>query len=284
MRITPKIKTLISSSIIGLMSFSAHADFDAATKAAIDSAIHGEHRSEKNKARDQYRKPAEVLDFLGFRSDMTVVEIWPGGGWYTEILAPALKENGKFYAAQYNANAQDKYGFQRKGLGEFLVKMGKHNELYKDVEITQFYLPYYLNIAPKGTADMVLTFRSIHNLVGELYDSGAYAQLAFKAWYDALKPGGTLGVVDHEWDDPATEDPLARNGYVSKERTIKFAESVGFKLAESSEILNNPKDTKDHGWGVWSLAPAFAEGEESKKKYAPIGESDRFLLKFVKPE
>ena len=284
MRVTPTFKTLIASSIIGLMSFSAQADFDTNTAKAVKMAIEGEHRSDKNKARDVFRKPAEVLEFLGFRSDMTVVEIWPGGGWYSEILAPALKADGKFYAAQYNANAKDKYGFQRQGLGTFLTKLGKNNELYQDVEVTEFYLPYHLEIAPKGSADMVLTFRSIHNLVGELYDNGAYAELAFKAWFDALKPGGVLGVVDHEWDDPKTEDPMSRNGYISTERTIKLAESAGFKLVDSSELLSNPKDTKDHGFGVWSLAPAFAEGEDSKKKYAPIGESDRYLLKFMKPE
>lgn len=281
---TTQLKALMAASIMSLASFGAQADFDEATAAAVQAAIAGEHRSDANKARDMYRKPAQVLEFLGFRSDMTVIEIWPGGGWYSEILAPALQADGKFYAAQYHANAKDKYGFQRQGLGTFLSKLGKHNTLYQDVEVTEFYLPYHLEIAPRGTADMILTFRSVHNLVGELYASGAYAELAFKAWYDALKPNGVLGVVDHQWDDPTTEDPLSRNGYISVERTIALAESAGFKLVDSSELLHNPKDTKDHGFGVWSLAPAFAEGEASKQKYAPIGESDRYLLKFVKPE
>ena len=131
---------------------------------------------------------------------------------------------------------------------------------------------------------MVLTFRNVHNFTMDLYDGGAHARLGFQAMFDALKPGGVLGVVDHEWDDPDNEDPLSANGYISRARTIALAEAAGFELAGASEILKNPKDTKDYAPGVWALPPSFALGDEDRARYAAIGESDRFLLKFVKPE
>lgn len=264
-----------------LASFSTFAELDKKTEAALDSAIQGEHRTAEAKARDKYRKPKEVLEFMDFRSDMTVVEIWPGGGWYADILGPALQKEGKYYAAQYSVNGP--YGYQRRGLGSFFTKLGKHHKLFKDVEVTELDLPYSLEIAPKESADMVLTFRNVHNLVMNIYGGGKYAELSFQAIYDALKPGGVLGIVDHQWDDVENEDPLAANGYISKERTIKLAESAGFKLVDSSEILRNPKDTKNYKYGVWSLPPTLAQGDEDKEKLSEIGESDRFLLKFEKP-
>lgn len=248
---------------------------------SLDEAIKGEHRSEANKARDLYRKPKETLNFLGLKEDMKVVEIWPGGGWYTEILAPYLKDKGRFVAAQYDLNGP--YGYQRRGLGTFFTKLGSNPKLYRDVEVVQFALPYQLELTQPGTADMVLTFRNVHNLVADLYGGGAFADLTFTAMFDALKEGGVLGIVDHEWDDPENEDPKARNGYISKQSTIKMAEKAGFKLVAESEILDNPKDTKDYVNGVWSLPPVLAIDDKDKAKQIAIGESDRFLLKFVKP-
>jgi len=259
----------------------AQADLDDTTAQRLGEAIAGDHRSEANRARDPYRKPFETLEFLGLRSDMTVVEIWPSSGWYSEILAPVLKDEGTFYAAQFNPNGP--YAYQRRGLGAFLSKLGKDPELYQEVIVTEFELPYSLRMAPAGSADLVLTFRNVHNLVMESNGSGRYADLAMQAAFDALKPGGVFGVVDHEWDDPETEDPLARNGYISRERTVALAEAVGFELAAASEILHNAKDSKDHPSGVWTLPPTLALGEKDRDKYLAIGESDRFLLKFVKP-
>jgi len=254
---------------------------DATTSAALDAAITGDHRTAEDKARDVYRKPKEVLDFLGFRSDMTVVEIWPGGGWYSKILAPALRERGLFYAAQYSVNPA--YGYQRRYFGAFLTMLGQTPDLYRDVRVTHLSLPYQLEIAPAGSADMVVTFRNVHNWVGRGYASGRYAGVAFTAMYDALKPGGVLGIVDHRWPDPDTEDPDHGNGYISKELTISLAEAAGFKLVGESDILANPKDTHDHPRGVWTLPPTLALGDEDRDKYIAIGESDRFLLKFEKP-
>ena len=279
----PYPKTLIALSLffsIGLSPL-AYGELTESTNVRLESAIAGEHRSEVNRARDIYRKPYATLEFLGLQEDMTVVEIWPGGGWYTEILAPVLKDTGKLYAAQFGVNPP--FGYQRRAMGTFLSKLGSAPDIYRQVELTEFALPYALRIAPPGSADMVLTFRNVHNLVMEMSDSGAYAGLAMKAAYDALKPGGVFGVVDHQWDDPATEDPISANGYISRERTIELANQAGFELVDSSEILRNPKDTKDHPMGVWTLPPTFAAGDDDREKYAAIGESDRFLLKFVKP-
>ncbi len=260
---------------------SAQAAMDAQTRADLKAAIAGEHRSADNRARDAYRKPMETLDFLGFRSDMTVVEIWPGSGWYSEILGPALKDRGQLYAAQFSLNPP--YGYQRRAFGKFLGKLGEQPDLYRTVRITHLDIPYDLHIAPPGVADMVLTFRNVHNWVMQSYGGGKNAHLVFDAMFRALKPGGILGIVDHRWPDPATEDPLAGNGYISAERTIAMAEAAGFRLAGRSEILANPRDTHEHPRGVWTLPPSLALGDEKRDHYLSIGESDRFLLKFVKP-
>lgn len=261
-------------------SRAAHHEMDTATSAALDAAIAGEHRSEANKARDKFRRPKETLAFFGFRSDMTVVEIWPGGGWYTEILAPALKDSGKLYAAQYSLNPS--YGYQRRYFGAFLSKLGETPKVYRDVEITTLDIPYALAIAPPGTADMVLTFRNAHNWVSPGYGKHA-ASLSFKAMFDALKPGGVLGVVDHRWPDPNTEDPKADNGYISEERIIAFAKAAGFELATRSDMNRNSADGHEHPEGVWTLPPSLALGDKDREQYIAIGESDRMTLKFVKP-
>ncbi len=255
-------------------------ELDDATRAALGNAVIGEHRSQDNKARDKYRRPVETLEFFGFRSDMTVVEIWPGGGWYTEILAPALKENGKLYAAQYSVNPP--FAYQRRYFGSFLSKVGETPDLYRDVIITAMDFPYQLEIAPAGSADLVLTFRNAHNWVGRGY-SKSTAGLAFQAMYDALKPGGTLGVVDHRWPDPDNEDYLSENGYVSEERLIALAEEAGFEFAGRSDLNRNPKDTHDYPEGVWTLPPSFAMDDQNRNKFAAIGESDRLTIKFLKP-
>jgi predicted methyltransferase len=258
----------------------AQATLDSETARALDSAIAGEHRTEANKARDQYRHPKETLEFFGFRSDMTVVEVWPGGGWYTEILAPALKDRGKLYAAQYGVNPP--FAYQRRYFGTFMTKLGTDPDPYGAVTVTALDFPYELEVAPRESADLVLTFRNVHNWLGEGYGADS-ARLGFVAMFDALKPGGVLGIVDHRWPDPADEDPLAANGYVSEERVIKAAEAVGFQFAGRSDINRNPKDSHDHPEGVWTLPPTLALGEQDRDRYLEIGESDRLTLKFVKP-
>ncbi len=258
------------------------ADFglDPASSTALDSAINGAHRSAENLARDKFRRPKETLAFFGFRSDMTVVEIWPGGGWYTEILAPALKDSGKLYAAQYSVNPP--YSYQRRYFGSFLTKAGESPDVYRDVIITAMDFPYELEISPPGVADLVVTFRNAHNWVGQGYPKVA-PTLAFKAMFDALKPGGLLGIVDHRWPDAENEDPHSENGYISEQRLIASAEAAGFEFAGHSDHNRNPKDTHDHPEGVWTLPPSLALGDEDQEKYLEIGESDRLTIKFVKP-
>jgi predicted methyltransferase len=211
---------------------------------------------------------------------MTVVEIWPGGGWYTEILAPALKDRGTLYAAHYSLNP--KYGYQRRYFGTFLSKMGANQKIYRDVIITALDVPYQVDIAPQGTADMVLTFRNAHNWVNPGYGTHTGA-ITFKVMFDVLKPGGVLGVVDHRWPDPDSEDPNAEDGYVSEDRLIALAEAAGFKLVARSDMNRNEKDGHDHPQGVWTLPPSLALGDQDRDKYLSIGESDRMTLKFVKP-
>jgi predicted methyltransferase len=272
--------TALMGSLNSPSSWAAHHELDTATGTALDAAIAGEHRSEANKARDKFRRPKETLAFFGFRSDMTVVEIWPGGGWYTEILAPALQDSGKLYAAQYSVNPS--YGYQRRYFGAFLSKLGENQKIYQNVEITTLDFPYALAIAPAGTADMVLTFRNAHNWVNPGYGAHA-APLSFKVMFDVLKPGGVLGVVDHRWPDAKTEDPNADNGYVSEERIIALAKAAGFELAARSDMNRNSRDDHEHPEGVWTLPPSLALGDKDREQYVAIGESDRMTLKFVKP-
>jgi predicted methyltransferase len=271
---------IIGMAIQATVAWSDSHELDAATAAALDAAIAGTHRSEENRARDAFRHPRETLAFFGFRSDMTVVEIWPGAGWYTEILAPALKDRGKLYAAHYGLNPR--YGYQRRYFGEFLGKLGAGPDIYRDVIVTNLDVPYEIRIAPPGSADMVLTFRNAHNWVNPGYGEHTGA-VTFKVMFDVLKPGGVLGVVDHRWPDPATEDPEAANGYVSEDRVIALAEAAGFELAARSDMNRNPRDSHDHPRGVWTLPPTLALGEEDRDRYLAIGESDRMTLKFVKP-
>lgn len=267
--------------------------------AALDAAIAGAHRSAANKARDRYRHPKETLEFFGLRQDMTVVEIWPGGGWYTDILAPVLRERGKLYAAQYGTSPP--FPYQAREMEAFRAKLASAPSVYGDVTITALafpaatdggpganagssFRPQELEIAPPGSADLVVTFRNVHNWFQEGYGPPNAAELAFEAIFTALKPGGILGVVDHRWPDPSTEDPRAENGYVSERRVVEYAEKAGFELVGGSPVNGNPLDTHDHPQGVWTLPPDLALGERDRAKYLAIGESDRFTLKFVKPE
>jgi predicted methyltransferase len=250
---------------------------------ALDAAIAGEHRSTANRARDRYRHPKETLEFFGLRPEMTVVEIWPGGGWYTEVLAPVLRERGKLYVAQYGSDPP--FPYQQREMDTLAEKMRANPDLYRAVTTTSLGLfTNELAIAPPGSADLVVTFRNVHNWFQEGYGPPNAAELALQAIFTALKPGGVLGVVDHRWPDPATEDAGSRNGYVSEQRVIALAEAAGFELAGRSDVNRNPLDTHDHPEGVWTLPPDLALGDRDRDKYLAIGESDRFTLKFVKPD
>jgi predicted methyltransferase len=211
---------------------------------------------------------------------MTVVEIWPGGGWYTEVLAPVLKGKGKLYVAQYGSSAPADY--MRQEMATLQDKAKKNPEVFGELQYTALWAPGELTIAPAGTADLVVTFRNVHNWLSPGYKQDP-AKL-FGAFFTALKPGGILGVTDHRWPDPKTEDRNAANGYVSEERVIALARAAGFELAGRSDINRNPKDTHDHKNGVWTLPPDLSvPAGEDRQKYVDIGESDRLTLKFRKP-
>jgi predicted methyltransferase len=248
----------------------------ADTAAKIEAAANGAHRSDANKARNAYRHPVETLTFFGLSPKMTVVEISPGGGWYTEVLAPVLKDGGRYVAAHNNPMGSP--GAQRQRAA-FLEKVQASPEVYGKIAVTSFGKGIEGNIAAPGSADMVLTFRNVHNWMG-----AGFAPQAFQAFYAALKPGGVLGVVEHRLpEDRPDTDESRKSGYMKTSEVIRMAEAAGFKLAGQSEVNANPRDTADHPKGVWTLPPNFAMGDTDRAKYAAIGESDRMTLKFVKP-
>ena len=251
---------------------------DAATLATLDKVLAGDHRSAENKARDKFRHPKETLKFFGFRQDMAVMEVSPGGGgWYTEILAPALRERGSYVAAAWDPN--DKGEYATKNSKKYADQLASRPDVYGRAKVTALQAPNALKPVPDGTMDMVLTFRNIHGWMGN--DA---ADAMFKAMYAALKPGGILGVVEHRAKTDKPQDPKAQSGYVREDYAIALLEKAGFKLIGKSEINANPQDTTDHPHGVWSLPPTLEGGDTDREKYVAIGESDRFTLRFRKPE
>ena len=212
---------------------------DAATEAKLKTLLAGGQRSAANKARDPHRHPLETLKFFGLNQNMTVLEVAPGGGWWREFLQPLLEGGGKYVGANFNPTGQP--------------------------------------IEP-GTADLVLTFRNMHNWMG-----GGEAKDMFGVMFKSLKPGGYLGIEEHRAAATAPQDPKAPMGYVREDYAIQLIESAGFKLVAKSEVNANPKDTKDYPKGVWTLPPTFQEGDKDRAKFAAIGESDRFTLLFQKP-
>jgi predicted methyltransferase len=249
---------------------------DRAT-ARLQAVIAGPQRSAANRARDAARHPLETLRFFGLAPTQTVVEVSPGGGWYTEILAPYLRERGRFYAAHFARDAADEY--ERRGRARFDAKLAADPAVYDRVIVGTQPGPGrgFADIAAPGTADLVLTFRNLHNWIeaGHLDDS-------LRAFHGVLKTGGVLGVEEHR-AVPGT--PVARmisSGYVTEELVIERARANGFELAARSEINANPRDTKDYPGGVWSLPPTLRGGEVDRARFLAIGESDRMTLRFVK--
>ena len=270
------IRTFLLSTL-ACFSYSALAATE--TELLLDNAIAGNHREAKNKARDIYRHPKETLQFFGLEANMTVVEIWPGAGWYTEILAPVLRDHGKLYVASLALQSKTVPEIRREIGQEYLKKLARHPEIYDKITLSELQAPEYTAIAPPGSADMVLTFRNVHNWVKD-----GNAEATFKAFYSALKPGGILGVIDHR-AKPGTPFPdMVRSGYLTEDYVIELAQRAGFRLVAKSNINANPKDIKDYPKGVWTLPPTLRLGEQDRQKYLAIGESDRMTLKFVKPK
>jgi len=244
------------------------------TAAQLDEVLAGSWRSAANRARDAYRHPKATLQFFGVRPDRTVIEITPGGGWYAEILAPLLHDNGHYIAAEKLPAADSEARSDDSALRKKFAADPAH---YGNARIVTFDPRSPVFGAP-GSADLVLTFRNVHN-----WAEAGTAPAMFKAFFAVLKPGGVLGVVDHRAADGASLAAVKSSGYLPTDYVVKLATDAGFRLEESSEINANPKDTRDYPKGVWTLPPTLALGDKDKAKYQAIGESDRMTLRFVKP-
>ena len=244
---------------------------------SLQQILEGQHRNPQSIARNGSRHPFETLGFFGLRRNMTLIEIGPSGGWYTEILAPYMRDHGRYYGAHFSPNTTN--SFQRRNLEEFETKLTANPSLYGRAVIRHLQPPNEIAIGPEGGADIALTFRNVHNWM-----SRGLEQEFFDAFFENLKPGGILGVVEHRAPDTAGRQDMIDTGYVSEAYVKQIAKSAGFDFVASSEINANQKDTKDHPEGVWTLPPNFRAGEVDQDKYAAIGESDRMTLKFRKPE
>lgn len=239
----------------------------------FDAAVAGAWRSDANKARDAHRHPAATLAFFGVKPGQTVVEISPAAGWYTEVIAPAMKGNGRYVAALANPLASVNAA---KSVENFKTKFAD-KAVYGDIGIGVFGKGVD-EIVPAGSADVVLTFRNVHN-----WHMADFDQAAFNAFFKALKAGGTLGVVEHRLPEGRPDADMKTSGYMKVSYVKALAEKAGFKLVGESAVNANPKDSANWPKGVWTLPPNFAEGDTDKAKFAAIGESDRMTLKFVKP-
>lgn len=241
---------------------------DIKLKAAVD----GDARTVEERARDPFRHPYETLSFFEVAPDQTVVELLPGGGWYSAILARYLKDEGKLVAAHFNLEREDPPEYYERLYNGF-------KERFDAAEIIPFDPPAFSSLGEPGSADRVLTFRNVHSWIG-----GDVLDEVFASAFEVLRPGGVFGVVGHRLPEDREYDPEVRTGYIKESLVIETAERAGFELAGKSEINANPNDTADHANGVWTLPPSLRVPEgEDPEDYRAIGESDRFTLKFVKP-
>ena len=252
-------------------------------KDALGEAIAGDHRTDKYKARDQYRNPLETLSFFELEKDMTVLEIYPYGGWYTEIIAPVLKESGQYYGAMPDPSSSER---RKTAFDKFKNKLSDNESLYGNAQAVPILDNTKISL-DDNSVDMVLTFRNLHNMMA--YGT---AEKMLEDWLRVTKSGGSMGIVEHRGDSSIEQDPKAVSGYVNEDYTIKLAEAAGWEFISSSDINNNPKDDKNYEDRVWRLPPTLTyfaregrpkvEGDDLKKNLE-IGESDRYTLLFKKP-
>lgn len=274
------MKKLIISIMSAILIFSTQlgSAMEAELASKIEAAMHGDHRSAKNKARNKYRNPVETLAFFGLKADMTVLEIAPGGGWYTEVIAPAMRDTGVYIAGSYDVQIEGQPSYRYRQHQALLDQIKDQADLYGQIKVAGYSPPESRNLWQADSVDMILTFRSSHGWTREGLIDGVYSD-----FFKAVKPGGTLGVVQHRAPEGGDAVEWARKGYVAESRVIQAAEKAGFVLDGKSEVNANPKDSKDHEDGVWTLPPTLAKGDTDREKYEAIGESDRMTLRFKKP-
>jgi len=260
---------------------------DLPVEARIERAMLGDHRSEANKARNVYRHPVGTLTFLGLQDGMTVMEIWPGGGWYTEVLAPVIRHHGQLIVAGYDPDVPGQPEYRYRLQANLLDMFSAHPEVYDQVAAMPFSPPTSASLGAADSIDLVLTFRNTHGWI-----SDGIAEAVFAEFARVLKPGGILGVVQHR--AAANVDPAksAETGYVPEAAVVELARKAGLYLEARSEANANPRDSRDYEGGVWSLPPGLgmcqdieAEAEISacNERFMAIGESDRMTLRFRKP-
>ena len=277
------LKTIIGGALLLAVSLATAQEFTTAPRLELEQqdqirkAVGSPHRSISNVMRDAGRNPEQTLAFFAVEPQHTVVEIWPGEGWYTEILAPLLRDEGEYIAAHFDPQSPVEY-FQ-KSLASFEDKLADSPDAYDKVELTVLNFDPEKPIAAPESADRVLTFRNVHNWLGQGRDEAA---LVFRKMHAALKPGGMLGLVEHRARIGTDLETMIKTGYVTEELVVELAEEAGFELLTRSPVNQNSRDTTDHPEGVWTLPPTLQLGDENRAQYLSIGESDRMTLLFIK--
>ena len=279
------MKRIISMVIFSALICLSHPGLAKNNEQLIRDAVANEYRDPANSQRDQYRHPVEVLSFFGLKSDVTIVEIWPSSGWWTEILGPYTRPHGIYYAAGFAMTADRTPGWRKQVQIDFTKKLEANPAAYDHIIVTELSVPERTTIAPPNSADRVLTFRNVHNWM-----KGDYADAMFTTMYRALKPNGILGVVEHRAKPGTSLEDMKLSGYVTEDYIIKLANQAGFVLDAKSEINANPKDSAHHPVGVWTLPPSLRyckklnEDKQTScfEQYRKIGESDRMTLRFIK--
>jgi predicted methyltransferase len=269
---------LFAAFLIAMLALESRAEHHSgSTGHSLEELAKAAHRSAENIARNASRHPVETLEFFGLKPDMTVIEILPAGGWYTEIIAPYVAEEGKLYAAHFSPNAS--LAYMPPNLRLFEQKITGAPELYGKITVRHLNPPHEVAIAPPASADLALTFRNVHNwiMAGQEHEY-------FTVFYASLKPGGVLGVVEHRAKPGSSRKVMETTGYVTEAYVKEIAAAAGFEFAGSSEVNANAKDQTAYPRGVWTLPPSYRMGDQNKDEYTAIGESDRMSLKFVKPD
>lgn len=272
-----RLTGVLAAMLLSTLCFAQTVAPDATPDEALDAAINGPQRTEAFRARDVYRHPRETLEFFGVKPNATIIEIAPGGGWYTEILAPYLHERGKLYEALYQSRDPALAAEFARDEQRFTEKLANNPATFDHVVVGTLHAGRFASIPP-NCADEVLTFRNIHNWIKDgQFDAN------LRAFYLALKPGGVLGIEEHRASPNITIEQVIKTGYVPESYVIAHALAAGFKFDAESDINGNPRDTKDYPHGVWSLPPSLEGGQQDRARMLAIGESDRMTLRFVKP-